>query len=516
MKIYIGILIAASMLFFNSCDSWLDIQQEGEMEAGHLYSAGEGYRAVLNGLYKEMGSTSLYGKELSFGMVDCMSQQYDLSKDEVNGDEMYRSFQGFKYLDNNVRGVIDNVWLSAFKVIANANDLIQSIKDAPVDIFQKGELEKNLIMGEAYACRALMHFDMLRLFAPALVNDDQETYVPYVEEYPNILATSIQVKPFLNKVLDDLKRAKELVIQFDTTSVGVGANNSGSARFSESNGNTEYETFFFGRGYRLNYYAITALQARVYQYANMDKEAFDCAKEVLAFGTSNNGKAFYTDDFSGVLPGDGSDINAFNSRTDFKTKSNLIFAVYNEKEYKNARLDYVFRPKQMEVGGSQNYYFMVRRADLFKSRKVDEWTLDLRSTKLVFLAQGNYPISGKWYLPSVNAEGSEHLKILPVIRLTEMRYIMAEYYARQGQFNEAYSILNDIRKSRNLSQELTIQNSFAEFVTDLVEDARREWISEGQLFYLYKRLDANYEGLDGRLHRLTKAEACLPLPTDQK
>lgn len=514
MKIYIGILIAVSMLFFNSCDSWLDIQQEGEMEAGHLYSAGEGYRAVLNGLYKEMGSTSLYGKELSFGMVDCMSQQYDLSSDKVNANDMYRAFQGFKYLDNNVRDVIDKVWLSAFKVIANANDLIQSVKDAPADIFQKGELEKNLIMGEAYACRALMHFDMLRLFAPALVNDDQETYVPYVEVYPNILATSIQVKPFLNKVLDDLRTAKELVIQFDTTSVGVKANCSGSARFSDSNDHVEYETFFFGRGYRLNYYAITALQARVYQYANMDKEAFDCAKEVLEF--ENKGKAFYTDDFSGVLPGGGSDINAFNGRTDFKTKSNLIFAVYNEKEYKDAGLGSIFRPKAAETGGSQNYYFMVRRGNLFKSRQVEEWTLDLRSTKLIFVAQENYPVSGRWYVPAVNAEGSEHLKILPVIRLTEMRYIMAEYYAKQGQFNEAYSILNDIRESRNLSRELTIQNSFAEFVTDLIEDARREWISEGQLFYLYKRLDANYEGLDGRLHRFTKAEACLPLPTDQK
>ncbi len=31
-----------------------------------------------------------------------------------------------------------------------------------------------MILGEAYACRALVHFDLLRLFAPALIHDDGE------------------------------------------------------------------------------------------------------------------------------------------------------------------------------------------------------------------------------------------------------------------------------------------------------------------------------------------------------
>ena len=68
-------------------------------------------------------------------------------------------------------------------------------------------------MGEAYACRALMHFDLLRLFAPALINDDQGTYVPYVDTYPEIYATSMQVAPFLDKVIADLSKSKKRWLQ---------------------------------------------------------------------------------------------------------------------------------------------------------------------------------------------------------------------------------------------------------------------------------------------------------------
>ena len=76
-------------------------------------------------------------------------------------------------------------------MIANANDLIQHIEQTDAHLFEKGEMEKKMIMGEAYACRALMHFDMLRLFAPAPVNDDGQAYVPYVETYPDIHPESI-------------------------------------------------------------------------------------------------------------------------------------------------------------------------------------------------------------------------------------------------------------------------------------------------------------------------------------
>ena len=174
-----------------------------------------------------------------------------------------------------------------------------------------------------------MHFDMLRLFAPAPVNDDGKSYVPYVEKYPDIQADAIAVKPFLNKVIADLEYARELVAVYDTTDVGIAASATGEKRFYA-------EGFFNGRGYRLSYYSISALLARVYQYADRHEDAFRLAEEVMKFELK--GKSFYGDvNFNGVMP------STFEAKTDLKIVSNLIFAVYNEKQYTDNKLTTFFK-----------------------------------------------------------------------------------------------------------------------------------------------------------------------------
>ena len=47
--------------------------------------------------------------------------------------------------------------------------------------------------------------------------------------------------------------------------------------------------------------------------------------------------------------------------------------------------------------------------------------------------------------------------------------------------------------------DLPTQASLDGFLKDLVREGQREWISEGQLFYLYKRL--NFEVKRGRRHK---------------
>ena len=511
MRQYIKLFMFISVLLLSACNEWLDVQQEGEIEADELYKDGEGYRAVLNKVYKLMAEPTFYGENLSYGMVDCMSQQYELTE-ASNANSMFRSFMDFKYTDNGVQDKINSTWLKGFNVIANANDLLQHLRNASSDVFEYGEIERNLLMGEAFACRALVHFDLLRLFAPRLEDAGTETFVPYVENYPDIHATSIAVQPFLEKVITDLMEAKRLVAEFDTSTSGKLVNATVSARMSAAPvNNFEYDTFFAGRVYRLNYYSITALLARVYQWAGKSEDAFNCAKEVTQYAL--NGEAFYSDNFSGMKVNDGHDITAFDQKSDYKITSNIVFAVYNKKAYDNTNLQTQFKPEHIAGTSGQNQYFVVKSSN-FESRGADEMAADVRYKNMIFNAMGQYPVSGKYYIPSSNPENAEHLMIMPVIRLTEMRYIMAEYYASIGEFSSAYEILNDIRQERGLTA-LSSTNSFNEFVSDLIEDARREWVSEGQLFYLYKRLNAAFIK-NGESHRLTRSEAILPLPSDQK
>lgn len=101
-----------------------------------------------------------------------------------------------------------------------------------------------------------------------------------------------------------------------------------------------------------------------------------------------------------------------------------------------------------------------------------------------------------------------------MIRTTEMYYIMAEHKARTGDFDGAYEILNNVRSNRGLWNPLETKRDLDSFLKDMIRDAQREYISEGQLFYLYKRLGAKLK-IGNETRKYTKSEYMLPIPEDQ-
>ena len=62
---------------------------------------------------------------------------------------------------------------------------------------------------------------------------------------------------------------------------------------------------------------------------------------------------------------------------------------------------------------------------------------------------------------------------------------------------------------------LEVARDFEMFQRDLIRDAQREWISEGQLFYLYKRLGAKIYFKEKEERELNKSEYMLPIPDNQ-
>lgn len=526
MRIVKKIMIAVSYLSIASCANWLDLKPENQATGDLIFGAGDGYRSALNGIYKNMGERNLYGVELQFGIVDCMSRQYTLTKNSGgNGgvEEKYVAAREFDFQNNTIITPIETIWKAGFNVIANANNIIQNIKDEPESKFSKGEMERSLIMGEAYACRALMHFDLLRLFAPAIVNDDNRNYVPYVDKYPNIQADGIPVKEFINKVIADLKLALELTRDFDMSTFGQGGSSSGNARFKNDFdygwGNDDLpgyqEDFFKGRGYRLSYYAITALLARVYQYAGMRDEAFEAAKTVLEFKAvaydNSSHDMFSREDFGGFQW----ETNPEYYR-DLKATASLIFGVHNGKAYDSNSLGSFFMKRTDGMNAGNWLTFDLSGQKIFvNSANIDENATDIRSTKLVFMADNWKPISGKWYPSDDKKLRDDNLTIMPIIRATEMRYIMAEEYALRGQFTEAYDIINKIRQNRGLETPLETKGTYSDFEIDLVGDARREWMSEGQLLYLYKRLNFKVDLGNGITRPLLRGESMLPIPLNQ-
>lgn len=160
MKIKILILSAIIGITATACSDWLDVQPSTEKDREELVTSDEGYKQMLYGTYINMVGSSLYGHTLSYGLLEGLARNY--CKNPVTN---------FDYKDTNSRATIDAIWDKMYNNIANVNSILKDITDHK-ELFSRGEEE--LIEGEAYAMRAYMHFDLMRMFAPAYVLNPEE------------------------------------------------------------------------------------------------------------------------------------------------------------------------------------------------------------------------------------------------------------------------------------------------------------------------------------------------------
>lgn len=79
---------------------------------------------------------------------------------------------------------------------------------------------------------------------------------------------------------------------------------------------------------------------------------------------------------------------------------------------------------------------------------------------------------------------------MPAIRISEMYYIAAET-AQSSQ--EASNYLNKLRQARNISNDL-IGLDEEMLRQEIYKEYKKEFFGEGQLFFYYKRLNAENAG----------------------
>lgn len=197
-----------------SCNAWLDVTPENAIADDDLFSTGFGYRNALNGIYTNLASDELYGKQLSWGFLSAISQQYNQKAGTIS--PMYADASELIYNTVDTEPVVTAIWEKGYKVIANLNKLIENIRPTDISLFEYGEEEKNLIYAEALSLRAMMHFDLLRLFAPATATNPSGSYLPYRDKYEAAVVEKCTVTDFIEKVLKDLLEAEDILRKFDT------------------------------------------------------------------------------------------------------------------------------------------------------------------------------------------------------------------------------------------------------------------------------------------------------------
>ena len=469
MKTCKNILLSALVLFsFSSCSDWFEVQPENEIAKEDLFASYDGYRTALNGIYRNLSDASLYGNNLSFGFISLLGQNYDVPAYILPYD-VSGNIVNYEYDNANVKSITQAVWEKAFNTVANCNLLIQNAEQREANFFDEGENERNVIIGEAKGLRAFVHFDLLRLFAPAPVTGDDASYIPYVSSYLTSHPVHLPTSVVLDSIINDLQEAQRLLADNDTL-VNVKMMQSVNYRFE---GNYNGGGVFAYRGTRMNYVAVNALLARVYLYKGDKATAYKYAREAYRFYSEKKWYSFT------------SESNLSNTNVEYrrcKLYEDILLAFYNTNIY-----DIYESWLTTHFYWATNHLPIKNRTDLFEGDETDfRYRYMLHSggysLKWVRVSDAN----ALWYI-------TDQYPLLPVIRMSEVFYIMCEYLA-DNNLMEAITLLNTLRIARGASQ-LSMSLTKDEFLTCLYNDATREFIAEGQTFYLYKRLNKSmYNG----------------------
>ena len=269
-KILTLILLASALC--PGCSGWLDVKPYDQISEEELLESEEGFQKLLNGIYIELNSDELYGSTLSVEMIEILGGAYEIGDiSSVWGD--YLDLKDYDYNTDYWRGRLNGTWNKAYALILNCNKLLKNIQGRQA-LFTGHNYD--IIRGEALALRAMLHFDMLRLFGPVYSLNPDGTSIPYYADEtltPEALLPASQV---VYKVLQDLMAARAALLNDPVITEGTLMSSAGNG-----------SNFLRYRALRLNYYAVSALLARVNLYAGQKQDALTYAVEVIR--ASNNG-----------------------------------------------------------------------------------------------------------------------------------------------------------------------------------------------------------------------------------
>ncbi len=478
MKTIILTVMCCLALLFSACNSWLDVKPYDQISEGELNSTQEGFQKLLNGIYIELNDDNLYGSTLMMEMVEILGGAYEIGSD-ANVWSNYTDLKSYNYGTKYWRERLDATWNKAYALILNCNKLLSNMEEHK-ELFTGNNY--NIIKGEALALRAMLHFDMLRLFGPVYSRNKEMVCIPYYTAQVLNPESLLPASEVVEKVVADLEEAKNMLAEDPVITQGTMMEN-------VDNGTSNFLRY---RALRLNYYAVTGLLARVALYAGMREVAFNNAVEVIR--ASNKGIFPFVD--KSLVTGSPEDPDRiFSSEVLFALSHisrNQIFKNY----FDPARSTYVFKMEAnllnnriygglVEFGGSQDDY----------------------RCRVNWMATGSNRYFYK-YSDMVNS-GSIKNTMIPMLRLGEMYLIAAE--SQSDNLAAGTSYVNTLRSNRGVRK-------IASLTSDLLKyEYIRELYGEGQLFFMYKRLFAPviWSDTDSRNPIPSDGIFVLPLPDSE-
>lgn len=478
MKRLLTYIASLSLLVVTSCDAWLDVKPYDKMSEDELILTEQGFIKRLNGIYIELNSDMLYGGALSVEMVEIMGGAYVIGTDNAVWGN-YADLAGYKYNTEYWRSRMNETWNKAYSLILNCNLLLESLENT--DVKFTGDNYK-VIKGEALALRAMLHFDMLRLFGPVYSRNPQLPAIPYYRKYsvvPNDVLTAEDVAKEISK---DLMEARMLLANDPVRTTGT-------MMETPADGSS---TFMYYRNLRLNYYAVTALMARSSLYFGDKENAYKYSSEVIT-----DAEAIFPFVEKSLVTGSPDDPDRIFS-------SEIIFALTHSQ--RNKLFKNYFDPSRIP-----NYVFRMDNELMsnivFGGGSTTGGNQDDYRYRVNWVATGANRYFYK-YSDMVD-NGNIRNTMIPMIRMGEMYLIAAESCSQNIATGAVY--VNKLRSHRGVANLQTLTEDVLRY------EYIRELYGEGQLFFMYKRMFAPvmFSSSENKNPKPSDAIFTVPLPDSE-
>ncbi len=433
-----------AVFFMAACgDDFLELTPPDAISDAEAFETLDDFYAGLNGIYATIRQGSYWGKN--------MMMNFDVAVDDAYALEGFTNQWGTQYGWQIASGTGEgaNLWLVAYRVTTRSSNLINNFQN----LDQGTEQERNQILGEAKALRAMAHFDLVRIFAKPYrqSNPANDLGVPIVTVEnldPKPRRTIAEVYTF---ILEELHEARDLITE---------------------NRHRRY----------LGVNALNALLARIYHEMGDWQNAITYASAVIDQVPLSTGQ-----DYADIWQQDGKPaggdeiimimaVHPTEFGNDLNLGSNFVGGNPPLPPQFNWRIDYVPADALLALYDKDND---IRYSSFF-----------MEDVPVAAVAGGvtafvKYPHDN----PNFTQRG---MNLMKVFRTSEMYLVRAEAYAETGQDAQANADLGALRAARidgyshtNLSGQALLEAIYLE--------RRKEMVLEGSRWFDLRRRGEGFQ-----------------------
>lgn len=469
--------LTATMLSLASCNNYLDVRPKSEKLESDLFTGEQGFEDAIYGVYGAMTQNSLYGKDLVWGVPEVLAQNL------AGGSTAMQTMAKYDYTSNaTVRSTLLSIWTKAYETIGYANNILYQLDQWHGQPMRFQRFYK----GEMLAVRAMLHFDLVRLFAST---NSSATGIPYVTTYNYDVKPFLKVSEVYEHLLTDLHEAETLL-----------ADDAKYIKFPHDN--THYFDFENYRETHLNLYAVYALLARVNWTLGNQAEAARYARLII------DSKAFPLVEQSEVQ----------DYLTGVLSPKETIFGLYST-EYASTCSSYLYYYTSYHTytpyyNGSGTDYLMPYTA--VYSQDVLPNEQDYRKEGH-FVEHAGYATFRKlvdyYSIENLPSTGRKDLiEGFTLLHASEF-YLIAADALLDADYDSALDYYNTEIKSRGLTPLRTDQTLTHQRIAN---EYRKEMFGEGQTWYNMKRLKQDIvSNAEARTIPASDALYVLPIPEEE-